>query len=844
MSELVLPRAVSDLFRKAPDADRHPGLLLDKFTPPGEQKDQRRALDRICAAGGHADLLKSLRERRAASLRALDATSFHAETDGPLTLHLARASALENAGIHLHPLYGFCCLPASGLKGMARAWAETVWLADQDDQAGAWGRILRVFGWAAGSERHKTWRQAGVGDPEGSRTGAVVFHDAWPVEWPRLEPDITNNHHVEYYRGDGDPGDWESPVPVYFLAVKPGARFDFAVSPGPGGGQESAELVALASECLAGALCHAGAGAKTNAGYGRFRLVDVSTARAGAAGGNGRSHVIEGSVPPPRAARRTSSHRLTLATPAFLAGAAQGESDCDLRPATLRGLLRWWWRTLHAGHLDRKRLRELETAIWGDAKTGGALAISVSGKRNAKPSLFAYKDRYRIKPDFARRHRIEPPKDGKTTQGLFYASYGMDERNRKRWYVDADAAWRVTLSARRSRMGAGERRTGAGESRTGAGERRTGAGERRTGAGERRTGTRRSRAGGSGGRSIEADDVLRQGEAALWLLCRFGGVGSKARKGFGSFRDLDVDGIDGVKACKQAARDLREGLRLPAGGGVGSPKLEEMIPVEKQTSWTDAWYALDQVGAIYQRLVKSFAGRSDRPAGGGVRPDERRALGLPRRVGRRQSPPAHWKFPRHVRDRHTSPVHWSLSREGDGGFLVRFTAFPAASLPNTSESRRVLQEAAERAGKDLATSAAGRPGPAAGPAAGPGGSGPGGGPRRRRRPGPSVPQPFYRVLSATSGNFPKGGERVECVLLEEKTKKGGWRAKHEPSGANGPILNTAEVPANAQPGQTVTLVVNRANPHDSAFRWPSGDAGRAPSAKASPRGKGRGRRRR
>ena len=806
MSELVLPRAVSDLFRKAPDADRHPGLLLDKFTPPGEQKEQRRALDWICAAGGHADLLKSLRERRAASLRALDATSFRAETDGPLTLHLARASALENAGIHLHPLYGFCCLPASGLKGMARAWAETVWLADQDDQAGAWGRILRAFGWAAGSERHKTWRQAGVGDPEGSRTGAVVFHDAWPVEWPRLEPDITNNHHVEYYRGDGDPGDWESPVPVYFLAVKPGARFDFAVSPGPGGGQESAELVALASECLAGALCHAGAGAKTNAGYGRFRLVDVSTARAGAAGGNGRSHVIEGSVPPPRAARRTSSHRLTLATPAFLAGAAQGESDCDLRPATLRGLLRWWWRTLHAGHLDRKRLRELETAIWGDAKTGGALAISVSGKRNAKPSLFAYKDRYRMKPDFACRHRIEPPKDGKTTQGLFYASYGMDERNRKRWYVDADAAWRVTLSARRSRMGAGESRTGA----------------------------RRSRAGGSGGRSIGADDVLRQGQAALWLLCRFGGVGSKARKGFGSFRDLDVDGIDGVKTCERAARDLRDGLRLPAGGGVGSPKLEEMIPVEKQTSWTDAWYALDQVGAIYQRLVKSFAGRRA-TAGELARPEQRLTLGLPRRVGKPPKPLRHGKI-----NRHASPIHWSLSRGGDDRFVVRFAAFPASCLPNPDQSTEVLQKAAKLAEKALAD---------AGPRAG---SGPG--PARKRgsgaataaaspRPGRHPAQmPFHVASSPAPDNYPKSGERVECVLLEEKTTNGAWKAKHESSGAKGAIVNTANVPADAQAGQMVDLIVH--NRTATAFRWPPPDAGPASSAKASPRGKGRGRRRR
>ena len=38
-------------------------------------------------------------------------------TSGRLTLHLARASALENAGLCLHPLYGFTYLPGTGLKG-------------------------------------------------------------------------------------------------------------------------------------------------------------------------------------------------------------------------------------------------------------------------------------------------------------------------------------------------------------------------------------------------------------------------------------------------------------------------------------------------------------------------------------------------------------------------------------------------------------------------------------------------------------------------------------------------------------------------------------------------------
>ena len=50
---------------------------------------------------------------------------------------------------------------------------------------------------------------------------------------------------------------------------------------------------------------------------------------------------------------------------------------------------------------------------------------------------------------------------------------------------------------------------------------------------------------------------LDQARAALWLLCRFGGVGAKCRKGFGSFADppelADLD----LAACQAAAAAFR-----------------------------------------------------------------------------------------------------------------------------------------------------------------------------------------------------------------------------------------------------------------------------------------------
>ena len=132
-----------------------------------------------------------------------------------MTLHLARASALENAGLCLHPIYGFTYLPGTGLKGLARAYAETVWLAAKppERQNEAWKTIERVFGWAPGSDqvapgKAKPWKPGDPGldhaEDDAANAGVIVFHDAWPEKWPSLLVDIVNNHHSTYYQSQED----------------------------------------------------------------------------------------------------------------------------------------------------------------------------------------------------------------------------------------------------------------------------------------------------------------------------------------------------------------------------------------------------------------------------------------------------------------------------------------------------------------------------------------------------------------------------------------------------------------------------------------------------------------
>lgn len=56
-------------------------------------------------------------------------------------------------------------------------------------------------------------------------------------------------------------------------------------------------------------------------------------------------------------------------------------------------------------------------------------------------------------------------------------------------------------------------------------------------------------------------------------------------------------------------------------------------------------------------------------------------------------------------------------------------------------------------------------------------------------------------------SLPRTGDKVECVLLGDKTRKGGWKAKLAVRGTEGPITNTEDVPTSATVGQAVMLCV-------------------------------------
>lgn len=195
----------------------------------------------------------SLYKRQLSMIQGLKSSGWHVEffkatTDSRLIIGLGAASVIET-GMTLHPLYGFPYLPGSGLKGLARAYAEIAEVASKEE-------LHVIFG---SDDKNPRLASENI-------QGKVFFIDGLPTTFPKLELDIMNPHYGEYYRGEKPPADYLNPVPVTFLAVAADERFSFAVF------SRDKELAEKAKSWLIGGLTDLGAGGKTNVGYGYFKI--------------------------------------------------------------------------------------------------------------------------------------------------------------------------------------------------------------------------------------------------------------------------------------------------------------------------------------------------------------------------------------------------------------------------------------------------------------------------------------------------------------------------------------------------------------------------------------------
>jgi CRISPR-associated protein Cmr6 len=203
-----------------------------------------------------------------------------AQTTAALAVGLGAISPID-IGFTLHHTYGVPYLPGSALKGLARRAADHYDLTPADKDT-----LLDIlFGDDAAT---------------GSQSaGYVTFWDGWvdPACQNPLQPDVITVHHPQYYSSANAyllaldakrpappvtaPTDFDDPNPVAFLSVGKNVTFHIALTCGSEPPDAALAWAQAAATIVKYALANLGFGAKTNGGYGTFKIVGTESGRAG-----------------------------------------------------------------------------------------------------------------------------------------------------------------------------------------------------------------------------------------------------------------------------------------------------------------------------------------------------------------------------------------------------------------------------------------------------------------------------------------------------------------------------------------------------------------------------------
>ncbi len=278
----------------------HVGLAYETWAPvaaDGKVADDKRAgwlqaLAGICVSPDYRQFF-GLWE---ASFKNSGDRTFELTLASRLLVGHGNASATD-AGLTVHHTWGVPMIPGSALKGLLAHYVDAVygpkdptrprWEQTEDEQprvdyqGNLWrgqrlqrgpGSIYRDLFGAADAEDDGMMRERGF--DAGASAGLVMFHDALYVPGSLAHdkpfaPDVLTVHQKKYYDSSGQhwPNDYDSPRPVAFLTVRPGARLMLALSGPP-------DWILLAERMLRDALATWGIGSKTSAGYGRLVAPD------------------------------------------------------------------------------------------------------------------------------------------------------------------------------------------------------------------------------------------------------------------------------------------------------------------------------------------------------------------------------------------------------------------------------------------------------------------------------------------------------------------------------------------------------------------------------------------
>lgn len=183
--------------------------------------------------------------------------------DSRLLLHLGRASVLENVGLCADHTTGLPLIPGTAIKGVLSTWA--CWEANQKSD-GSFNEKSEFVQQRREFFKDLAGRVFGDNSDTGSQNaGEVIFVGGFPIAPPKLGLDIVNPHH------EPNGKDKRNLTPNVFLCVEPGTKWLFVFYVRPGA-DDASMLIKATTNWLIEALTQLGLGAKTAAGYGRFRI--------------------------------------------------------------------------------------------------------------------------------------------------------------------------------------------------------------------------------------------------------------------------------------------------------------------------------------------------------------------------------------------------------------------------------------------------------------------------------------------------------------------------------------------------------------------------------------------
>jgi len=343
---------------------------------------------------------------------------------------------------------------------------------------------------------------------------------------------------------------------------------------------------------------------------------------------------------------------LETVTPLFMYGADQ--SHPEIRAASIKGVMRWWWRAVAGNIYELDEMRYKESEIFGGTikrkgkieKVKSPILLDAGNITDKKTNVCA---------------RSKKPYFNDQIDYLLFSAIRCQRNENTKEFIDPGGSFRLNISIRPFENG------------------------------------------------LSMEELKKQVFASLWLMTYLGGLGSRSRRGAGSLRVSHTNKNSGIpfesdfKDKKELVRFLSEGLGIICEHEKNHNNIHSMINSSNThiflgnecSDWKDA---MSELGKWYvgQRKGRKFAGgfrtRKDvsdynlsrdiknRSIGRGPYHENRVYLGLP--INYFFPPKFNATLNAKDYDRRASPLLFGVYKLSETCYIPRIVIFDTLFLPD------------------------------------------------------------------------------------------------------------------------------------------------------------------